>query len=104
MVFFLLIFFTFCYQSFLSPSISSFSSLPTGKQTTCRWSGKEVENKEESWPIRREDKLGGKRLLAARRETWEEINGVAGKLKVDQLIPSTNHSYRQIGSLQAVRS
>ena len=36
---------TFYYQSFLYPWKSSFPSLPTGKQTMCRLSGKEVELK-----------------------------------------------------------
>ena len=37
-------------------------------------------------------------VLAARGATWEEANGVERKLKVDQSVPSTNHSRRQIGT------
>ena len=48
---------------FSSLSKSSFSILPTGKQTKCRW-------------------------IAA----WQEANGMARKLKVDQSISSTSHS------------
>ena len=56
---------------FSFPSKSSFSILPIGKQTMCRWSGKEV-GWNQSWPIRRADKLSGNGLLAACLAIWEE--------------------------------
>ena len=49
---------------FSFPSKSSFSILPIGKQTMCRWSGKEV-GCNQSWPIRRADKFSGKELFSS---------------------------------------
>ena len=54
--------------------------------------------------------MSGNRLLAARCAAWEEAdgverklqeeaNGVERKLQVDQSIPTTNHSRRQIWEL-----
>ena len=37
-------------------------------------------------------------VLATRCAAWEEANAVDRKLKVDQSIPSTNHSRGHIGS------
>ena len=41
-------------------------------------------------------------MLPARGAAWIKANGVERKLKVDQSIPSTNHSRRQIATSQAV--
>ena len=69
--------------------ISSFSSLPTGKQTICRWSGKKLN----------EIKAGQSDAQTIWSVTaWEEANGVERKLKADQSISSTNHSSGQNGT------